>query len=138
MRSPKSSASNQQNLRLRSHCKKLDLMENLRSTLLIEDETAPSRDWRKALRSQPAFRIVNKTMRGQTQFITIIGFAGLCALIILYMYPRNGVNGLKSDFSESVSRYNNTYPLSKPIRTSSLYTFKLGKVYILFSIHKIL
>ncbi|KAH1016099.1 hypothetical protein HUJ04_007374 [Dendroctonus ponderosae] len=102
------------------------LMENIRSNLLNEDETVPSRDWRKALRSQPAFRVVNKTMRGQTQFITIIGLTGLCVLIILYMYPRKSGISLKSTFVDSVHSYNYTYPLSRPLKTSSLYTFKIG------------
>ncbi|CAG9773691.1 unnamed protein product [Ceutorhynchus assimilis] len=99
-------------------------MENARSNLLNEDET----DWRKALRSQPAFRIVNKTMRNQTQFITIIGLTGLCVLIILYLYPKKGGGGLKSTFSDSFSAsgYNYTYPLTRPIKTSSLHTFKIG------------
>ncbi|XP_066139846.1 apyrase [Euwallacea fornicatus] len=101
-------------------------MDNMRSSLLNEDETVPSRDWRKALRAQPAFRIVNKTMRGQTQFITIIGLTGLCVLIILYMYPKRGGISLKSSFTDNLRQYNRTYPLSRPIKTSSLYTFKIG------------
>lgn len=100
-------------------------MDNIRANLLNEEETVPNRDWRKALRSQPAFRIVNKTMRGQTQFISIIGLTGLCVLIILYMYPKRG--GLKSGFVDYIYQYNHTYPLSRPIKTSSLYTFKIGK-----------
>ncbi|KAL1494556.1 hypothetical protein ABEB36_010136 [Hypothenemus hampei] len=102
----------------------LAFMDNIRGSLLNEDETVPSRDWRKALRAQPGFRAVNKTMRGQTQFITLIGLTGLCVLIILYMYPRRG--GLTNNFETSVSAYNRTYPLSKPIKTSSLYTFRIG------------
>lgn len=99
-------------------------MDNIRANLLNEEETVPNRDWRKALRAQPAFRIVNKTMRGQTQFISIIGLTGLCVLIILYMYPKRG--GLKSGFVDYLYQYNHTYPLSRPIKTSSLYTFKIG------------
>jgi len=97
---------------------------NTRLNLLNEDQMVPSRDWRKALRSQPAYRIVNKTIRGQTQFISIVGLTGLCILIILYMYPKKGSSGLRSTFIRS--EYNYTYPLSRPIKTSSLHTFKIG------------
>lgn len=97
---------------------------NIRLNLLNEDETVPSRDWRKALRSQPAYRIVNKTIRGQTQFISIVGFVGLCILIILYMYPKRGSSGLRSVYLGT--GYNYTYPLTRPIKTDALHTFRIG------------
>lgn len=98
---------------------------NIRMNLLDDDdddEMGNTKDWRKALRSQPAYRIVNKTIRGQTQFISIVAFVGLFILILLYMYPRRGVQGsvLRS------SDYNYTYPLTSPIKTSSMHTFRIG------------
>ncbi|XP_050299592.1 apyrase [Anthonomus grandis grandis] len=101
-------------------------MDNIRVNLLDEEETVPSREWRKALRSQPAFRIVNKTMRGQTQFITLIGFTGIVVLIILYMYPKAGGGALKSSPVSTTVPYNHTYPLTKPIKSGSLYSFRIG------------
>ncbi|XP_060521900.1 soluble calcium-activated nucleotidase 1 [Cylas formicarius] len=97
--------------------------KNVRLNLLNEDETVSAREWRKALRSHPTYRIVNKTIRGQTQFISVVGFTGLCVLIVLYMYPRRGSFGLRSP---AISTYNYTYPLTRPIRTSSLHSFRIG------------
>lgn len=108
-------------------------MDNaIRLNLLAEDEIVPSRDWRKALRSQPAYRIVNKTIRGQTQFISIVGFIGLCVLIILYMYPKKGNAGLRSTVINT--GYNYTYPLTRPIKTNALHTFRIGNCLISFFI----
>ena len=93
--------------------------------LLSDDEMGSSKDWRKALRAQPAYRIVNRTIRGQTQFISIVAFIGLFVLIILYMFPRKG--GSSGSVLRS-SSYNYTYPLTSPIKTSSMHTFRIGVI----------
>lgn len=80
------------------------------------------RDWRKALRSPPSYRIVNKTLRNQKHFITIITMTGLLVLFILYIFP-------KKMHSESVvlsSNYNHTYPITAPIIISGMHTFRIG------------
>lgn len=80
------------------------------------------RDWRKALRSPPAYRVVNRTLRSQTQFISVVALTGLVILIILYMFPKN-----TSVQYNSFSGYNYTYPLTKPIKTNSMHTFRIGR-----------
>ncbi|CAH1376342.1 unnamed protein product [Tenebrio molitor] len=98
---------------------------HIRMKLLDDDEMGSSRDWRKALRSQPAYRVVNRTIRGQTQFISIVAFIGLFVLILLYMFPRKG--GSSGSVLRS-STYNYTYPLTSPIKTSSMHTFRIGVI----------
>ncbi|KAJ8923143.1 hypothetical protein NQ315_001697 [Exocentrus adspersus] len=94
---------------------------SVRMSLLDEEEMVATRDWRKALRAQPAYRIVNRTIRGQTQFICIVGVTGLLLLVILYSFPtRRSSNILRS------SGYNYTYPLTRPIKTSNMHTFRIG------------
>ncbi|XP_018573558.1 apyrase [Anoplophora glabripennis] len=89
--------------------------------LLDEEEMVATRDWRKALRAQPAYRIVNRTIRGQTQFICVVGFTGFLLLVILYLFPtRNSGNVMRS------SNYNYTYPLTRPIKTNTMHTFRIG------------
>lgn len=93
--------------------------------LLENEEMGISRDWRKALRSQPAYRIVNRTIRSQTQFISIVAFIGLFVLIFLYLFPgrKSNTNGLLRS-----SNYNYTYPLTTPIKTNSMHTFRIGVI----------
>lgn len=103
---------------------------SLRVNFLNEEEMVATRDWRKALRSQPAYRIVNKTIRGQQHFITIVGIAGILLLIWLYLSPR-GDRMYKADMSSFVvpqrnPNYNYTYPLSRPIIRNNLFTFRIG------------
>lgn len=83
------------------------------------------RDWRKALRSPPAYRIVNRTLRSQTKFVTVIALTGLVLLLILYMFPKRSTGDFHvQDFYRS---YNYSYPLSSPIITSNMHTFRIGK-----------
>ncbi|CAH0563977.1 unnamed protein product [Brassicogethes aeneus] len=91
--------------------------KHLHMSLLNEDMVS-NRDWRRALRSQPAYRIVNKTIRGQTTFITMVGLTGL--FILFYFYHKKGVAPMRS------SNYNYTYPITRPIKTSTLHNFKIG------------
>lgn len=83
------------------------------------------RDWRKALRSPPAYRVVNRTLRNQTKFVTIIAATGLVILLILYVFPKRTA----ADFhvQEFYRSYNYSYPLSSPIITSNMHTFRIGK-----------
>ncbi|KAJ8957403.1 hypothetical protein NQ318_004883 [Aromia moschata] len=89
--------------------------------LLNEEEMVATKDWRKALRAQPAYRIVNRTIRGQTQFICIVGFTGLILLFLLYLYPTKRTSSVLRS-----SGYNYTYPLTRPIKTNIMHTFRIG------------
>lgn len=82
------------------------------------------KDWRKALRAPPAYRIVNKTLRNQTQFISLVAVLGLILLIIVYMFPKKPTSNVS--ILTNVW-YNYTYPLTAPIKTSYMYTFRIGK-----------
>lgn len=88
--------------------------------LLNEEEMVVTRDWRKALKAQPAYRIVNRTIKGQTLFIYMVGLTGLFLLIYLYASSSSRSNLLKSN------NYNYTYPISRIIKTRSEHTFRIG------------
>lgn len=90
---------------------------------LLEDEMVVTREWRKALKAQPAYRIVNRTIKGQTLFIYIVGLTGLFLLIFLYASSssRSSSNMLKS------SSYNNTYPISITLKKKNEHIFRIGK-----------
>lgn len=90
---------------------------------LLEDEMVVTREWRKALKAQPAYRIVNRTIKGQTLFIYIVGLTGLFLLIFLYASSssRSTSNMVRS------SNYNNTYPISTPLKTKNQHSFRIGK-----------
>ncbi|KAF5295165.1 hypothetical protein FQR65_LT10553 [Abscondita terminalis] len=80
------------------------------------------KDWRKALKTPPGYRIINKTIRGQTQFITAVALIGLIMLIILYAFPKKS----SSTYISHSATYNYTYPLTTPIKTNSMHTFRIG------------
>lgn len=96
---------------------------SVRMNLLNKDEMVVTKDWRKALKSQPAYRIVNRTIKGQTLFIYIVGLTGLFLLIFLYASSssRSSSNMLKSH------TYNYTYPISRPIKTKNEQIFRIGE-----------
>lgn len=89
---------------------------------LEEGDMVAAKDWRKALRTPPGYRIINKTLKSQTQFIVAVALAGLIVLLILYTFPKksNMYNGVIS------STYNYTYPLTTPIKTNAMHTFRIG------------
>lgn len=90
---------------------------------LEEARMGAVRDWRKALRTAPAHRIVNKTLRNQTQFLSIVTVLGIFILIILYMFPRKSTS---TSGTYKTSTYNYTYPLTAPIKTNTMHTFRIG------------
>lgn len=101
-----------------------DNFYEMSADLLLSDEEdmTSTRDWRKALRAQPAYRIVNRTIRGQTVFTWIVGLSGLFFLIYMYTNSSKGTSGVLRS-----SGYNYTYPLTRPIKTSNVHTFRIGK-----------
>lgn len=92
--------------------------------LINEEEMVVTREWRKALKAQPAYRIVNRTIKGQTLFIYIVGLTGLFLLIFFYASSssQSASNMLRSN------SYNYTYPISRPIKNRNEHIFRIGKL----------
>lgn len=84
------------------------------------------RDWRKALRSRPAYNVVNRTLRNQTQFITLVTVTGFVVLCLLYALPNRYRSTNVS--APTAGDYNTTYPLTRPLVTSMTRTFRIGIV----------
>ncbi|EAA01797.3 soluble calcium-activated nucleotidase 1 [Anopheles arabiensis] len=89
------------------------------------------RDWRKALRSPPSYRIGNRTIRLQVHFTWVL--ATLCAFLLLVLYISSSPSSLLSDgpptnsfLRTSAIVYNHTYPLTSPIVSSGIYSFRVG------------
>ncbi|XP_035903168.1 soluble calcium-activated nucleotidase 1 [Anopheles stephensi] len=90
------------------------------------------RDWRKALRSPPSYRIGNRTIRLQVHFTWVL--ATLCAFLLLVLYISsspsssliNDAPPANSFLRNSVIVYNHTYPLTSPIISSGIYSFRIG------------
>ncbi|KAL3272442.1 hypothetical protein HHI36_013922 [Cryptolaemus montrouzieri] len=98
----------------------------MESRLLIHDFEAmsSSRDWRKALKKPPAYRIINRTFgfRNKQQFYKMVSYLGIAAILgvfVIYSLPNI------SFFSKS-SNYNNTYPLTAPVIANNVYTYRIG------------
>lgn len=90
---------------------------------LEDNEMVVTKDWRKALRTPPGYRIINKTLRSQTQFISGVALIGLVVLVLLYIFPKKPVAG--QVFSSKIF-YNSTYPLTTPIKTNNMHTYRIG------------
>ncbi|XP_049278704.1 apyrase [Anopheles funestus] len=90
------------------------------------------RDWRKALRSPPSYRIGNRTIRLQVHFTWVLAI--LCAFLLLVLYISSSPSPLISDappptnsfLRSSAIVYNHTYPLTSPIISSGIYSFRIG------------
>lgn len=99
------------------------------------------RDWRKALRTPPTYRIGNRTFRFQLPIIVII----VCFIItlVLIVYYFNGTPTSTSyyalnkyeqswfrrgQYSLTPITYNYTYPLTKPIVSNGMYTYRFGLI----------
>ncbi|XP_072390758.1 soluble calcium-activated nucleotidase 1 [Diabrotica undecimpunctata] len=82
----------------------------------------PPKDWRKALKSQPAYRIVNRTICCQTFFVYSVGLTGIILLFFLYTHSSTGTS---SSYYRR-SNYNYTYPITRPIKTKTMHTFRIG------------
>lgn len=104
-------------------------------TIDNEDDTM-IRDWRKALRTPPTYRIGNRTFRFHFHIaLMIICFASLI-LIFLYLKPTshssysNSTTNNKwfsnqSPLIGSISNYNYTYPISAPITSNGMQTYRI-------------
>ncbi|XP_022207722.2 soluble calcium-activated nucleotidase 1 [Nilaparvata lugens] len=101
-----------------------------------------SRDWRKALRSPPAYRVGNRTFKIQTQYVTMIAIVGVIVIILLYTSVSSrsaetlvtyGLNNEMSrdahiKYSSCVNNviYNSTYPLTLPAPTLHGIKYRIG------------
>ncbi|XP_069691085.1 soluble calcium-activated nucleotidase 1 [Periplaneta americana] len=97
------------------------------------------RDWRQAIRTPTTYRVGNRTLRIQTQFVSLVAFIGLVVLLVLYTYAVDHHSDVNVDKSNTKSymplvtstthdNYNATYPLTTPIRTPKGIQFRIGMV----------
>lgn len=92
--------------------------------LICEDEEMGAKmTWRKALRSNGGFKVINKTFRGQTYCIWLLIILAVILLFIFYLFPKTEHRLVLRNMY-----YNNTYPLSNPIKTEEMHTFRIGKL----------
>lgn len=86
------------------------------------------RDWRKALRAPTTYRVGN-AVRIQPQFVLLIIMVG-CILLLLFYYNLwiGSTGSHASKWYSSARVYNSTYPLTAPLRSGELVTFRIGLV----------
>lgn len=120
--------------------------------LIEKDDIIMSlRDWRQALRTPPAYRVGNSTLRIQTQFVIVIAVLGLIVLLVLHTISSketqkivsygldgesyrdsvksriNHLNGVASSVLNE-GYYNATYPLTPPITTPGGIKYRIGMI----------
>lgn len=98
----------------------------------------PLKDWRKALRTPPSYRVGKNAQKCQIQILGIV--TGISLLLLYFFYSTEEVSNISSDhqFSNGSSggyqssiyplNYDNTYPLTKPVHAQDLIHFKIGLV----------
>lgn len=100
------------------------------------------REWRQAIRTPTTYRVGNRTLRIQTQFVSLVAFIGLVVLLVVYTYAvdhsNSSVDALKNKSTvklympivttSSHDNYNTTYPLTTPKRTPKGIQFRIGMV----------
>lgn len=87
------------------------------------------RDWRQALRAPPSYRIGNRTIRLQVHIIWPLAVLGALVLFLVYVISSSammsGPSINKLDKS-TVILYNHTYPLTSPIVSNGIHSFRIG------------
>lgn len=96
------------------------------------------RDWRKALRTPPTYRIGNRTFRFQLPLALIVFFLVLIVILIVYYLkptsPTTSYYGLnkydnswfrRGQLYSNAGVYNYTYPLTKPITSNGMRTYRI-------------
>jgi soluble calcium-activated nucleotidase 1 len=101
------------------------------------------REWRQTIRTPTTYRVGNRTLRIQTQFVSLVAFLGLVVLLVLYAYATDhhstvSVESLKNKSAVKLympvvttsghDNYNSTYPLTTPKRTPKGILFRIGVV----------
>lgn len=90
------------------------------------------RDWRQALRAPHVYRVANSTFRIQSQYLALI-FLLLSIPVFLLGFPLLRGSLYSSSSNELLSqcryyKYNKTYPLTTPLRTSKGITYRIAIV----------
>lgn len=90
------------------------------------------RDWRQALRAPHVYRVANSTFRIQSQYLALI-FLLLSVPLFLFGFPLLRATVHSSPSNQFLTqcnyyKYNTTYPLSTPIKTSKGITFRIAIV----------
>ncbi|CAK9815944.1 Soluble calcium-activated nucleotidase 1 [Anthophora plagiata] len=90
------------------------------------------RDWRQALRAPHVYRVANSTFRIQSQYLALI-LVLLCVPLFLLGFPLlRGVvyTPQTNQFLTQCKyyKYNKTYPLSAPVKTSEGVTYRIAIV----------
>lgn len=100
--------------------------------LLLDDAEDPMRnslrDWRSALRTPTAYRVGNRTVRVQTQFITLVSTVGVVVLFIFYYYSKKEASPYVHQWTPQTRVYNSTYPLTPPIKSGGMMSFRIAIV----------
>ncbi|XP_053696529.1 apyrase [Sabethes cyaneus] len=87
------------------------------------------RDWRQALRTPPSYRLGNRTIRLQVHLIWPLAVIGAILILLIYIVSnsrfssRSSINNLDKT---AMIFYNHTYPLSSPIISNEMYTYRIG------------
>ncbi|XP_077301016.1 apyrase [Arctopsyche grandis] len=107
-------------------------MQSRQEMLLLDDFEEPMRnslrDWRMALRTPTAYRVGNRTVRIQTQFIALVVFIGLVLLLIFYYYTKQDASYHSHHWVPQARTFNRTYPFSTPIKSGGLVSFRIAIV----------
>lgn len=94
-------------------------------------------DWRSALRTPPTYRIGTGRITFQMRFVWV--FIGVLVIFFLF-YNReskidqtpytsiNSINGANTNKPSNGFYYNSTYPLTKPITSEHLITYRIGVI----------
>ncbi|KAJ2937873.1 hypothetical protein O0L34_g18695 [Tuta absoluta] len=87
------------------------------------------RDWRQALRTPATYRVGN-AVRIQPQFVLLITLIGAFLLILFYYnwWTSSQVVTTTHRWSSALRPYNTTYPLTAPIITGDVITYRIGIV----------
>ncbi|XP_055548855.1 apyrase [Wyeomyia smithii] len=89
------------------------------------------RDWRQALRTPPSYRLGNRTIRLQVHLIWPLAVLGAILVLLVYVVSNSPFSGGSSlnDFDKSATIfYNHTYPLSSPIISNGMHTYRIGVI----------
>ncbi|XP_073998188.1 apyrase-like [Rhodnius prolixus] len=101
------------------------------------------KDWRKAIRTPPSYRVAKRTLKIQTQCLTVVAI--ISALFLLTTFRSSDSSNfneisendkLTSDLVNSdylipvkaIRPYNTTYPVTKPVATGDETIFKIGVI----------
>lgn len=92
------------------------------------------RDWRNALRSQPSYKIGNRTFTFRLPNSLVLVMALLLILLIFFylFHPSSkfGGHALRSDssFGNSIYKYNSTYPMTAPVLEGGHPTYRIALI----------